>query len=89
MLPAYQSRGIGSDLVRAGLVELRKAGHVIVVVLGHPDYYPRFGFVPAENYGVRWEHDAPSEAFMVKELITGTLQGVVGVAKFRPEFDDV
>ena len=70
VLPAYQRRGIGSELVRAGLAELRKAGHGVVVVLGHPNYYPRFGFVPAENHGIRWEYDAPSEAFMVKELIT-------------------
>jgi putative acetyltransferase len=87
--PAYQRRGIGSELVRAGLADLRKAGHGLVVVLGHPDFYPRFGFVPAENHGLRWEHDAPSEAFMVKALITGALQDVRGIAKFRPEFDNV
>jgi putative acetyltransferase len=87
--PAYQRRGIGSELVRAGLADLRKAGHGLVVVLGHPNFYPRFGFIPAKNHGVRWEHDAPSEAFMVKELITGTLQGVMGIAQFRPEFDNV
>jgi putative acetyltransferase len=87
--PPYQRRGIGSELVRAALADLRKAGHGLVVVLGHPDYYPRFGFVPAKNHGVRWEHDAPSEAFMVKELITGTLQGVMGIAQFRPEFEGV
>ena len=87
VLPAYQNRGIGSELVRAGLAELKKAGHDVVVVLGHPDYYPRFGFVPAAHHGVRWEHDAPSEAFMVKELNTGVLQGELGVARFRPEFD--
>jgi putative acetyltransferase len=49
----------------------------------------QIGFVPAKNHGVRWEHDAPSEAFMVKKLITGALQGVRGIAKFRPEFNDV
>ncbi len=89
VLPAYQNRGIGSELVRAGLAELKKAGYGVVVVLGHPDYYPRFGFVLAEDHEIRWEHDAPSEAFMVKELIMGALQGVKGVAKFKPEFDDV
>ncbi len=73
VLPAYQNRCIGSELVRAGLAELKKAGHGVVIVLGHPAYYPRFGFVPAENHEVRWEHDAPSEALMVKELVTGAL----------------
>jgi putative acetyltransferase len=89
VLPAYQRRDIVSELVRAGLADLRKAGHGLVVVLGHPDFYPRFGFVSAENHGIRWEHDAPSEAFRVKALITGALQGVRGVAQFRPEFDGV
>ena len=89
VLPAFQRRGIGSELVPAGLAKLQKAGHGVVVVLGHPEYYPRFGFVPAAHHRVRWEHDAPSEAFMVKKLITGALQGVRGAAKFRPEFDSV
>src|SRR5262245_48756412 len=56
VLPAHQRTGIGSLLVRAGLDECRRADHGWVVVLGHPEYYPRFGFVPARRHGLAWEH---------------------------------
>jgi len=76
-------------LVEVGLAACREAGHGIVIVLGHPDYYPRFGFRPATLYGIRWEHDAPDEAFMVVELREGTLDGVRGVARYHPAFEGV
>lgn len=87
VLPELQRSGIGSRLVRAGLEECRNAGHECVVVLGHPDYYPRFGFVPAICYGVRCEFDVPDEAFMVIELREGALRGRAGTARYQPEFD--
>jgi putative acetyltransferase len=84
---AWQRRGIGSRLVRAGLEECRRAGHgSVVVVLGHPEYYPRFGFVPASRHGVTWEHPAPAEAFMLLELRPGALGGRGGVVRYAPEF---
>lgn len=89
VLPAWQRRGVGSQLVRAGLDGLRDRAHLAVIVLGHPDYYPRFGFRRASELGIRWEHDAPDEAFMVRELAPRALQGVQGVASYRPEFDAV
>ncbi|UCG25827.1 MAG: N-acetyltransferase [Chloroflexota bacterium] len=89
VLPDYQGQGIGSSLVEAGLAACREAGHGIVVVLGHPDYYPRFGFRPATLYGIRWEHDAPDEAFMVVELLEGALAGAGGVARYHPAFEGV
>ena len=61
----------------------------VVVVLGHPHYYPRFGFVPAKPLGIVWEHDAPDEAFMVKEIQEGALAHTRGVVKYRPEFATV
>lgn len=82
VLPAHQRKGIGLQLVRAGLEECRLLGHEDVVVLGHPDYYPRFGFVRASTYGIRWEHDAPYEAFMVLELRRGALSGIIGMVKY-------
>ena len=69
--------------MRTGLAALRSAGQRAVVVLGHPAYYPRFGFVPAAEYGVRWEH-GHDEAFFALELIPGALTGG-GVARYRPE----
>jgi putative acetyltransferase len=89
VLPAYQRQGIGSKLVEAGLTACHRTPYGIVVVLGHPHYYPRFGFVPAKPLGIVWEHDAPEEAFMVKEIQKDALAQTRGVVKYRPEFDVV
>ena len=86
VLPAHQNRKIGSQLVTAGLAACRSAGHGVVIVLGHPGYYPRFGFVPAFRHGIRWEQDIPDEVFMVVELLPGALSGVRGVVRYQPEF---
>jgi putative acetyltransferase len=89
VLPSYQGQGVGTMLIEAGLEQLRAAGHPAVVVLGHPSYYPRFGFVPASRFGLRWEIDAPDEAFMAMELSVGALSGIRGVVRFRPEFSGI
>jgi putative acetyltransferase len=89
VLPAYQRQGIGSKLVEAGLAACRHTPYGVVVVLGHPHYYPRFGFVPAKPLGIVWEHDVPEEVFMVQELRDGALTQTKGVVKYRPEFDVV
>jgi putative acetyltransferase len=89
VLPAYQRRGIGSQLVEAGLTACHHTPYGIVVVLGHPHYYPRFGFTPAKPLGIVWENDAPEEAFMVKEIQEGALAQTQGVVKYRPEFATV
>jgi putative acetyltransferase len=86
VLPDRQRLGIGSELVRRGLAALRNRGHGVVVVLGHPAYYPRFGFVRASTHKIRWEHDAPDEAFMVLELALGALAGRGGIVRYRSEF---
>jgi putative acetyltransferase len=88
VLPEHQRIGVGSRLVRHGLGELRVRGHESVFVLGHPDYYPRLGFVPAERFGIRWERECPAEAFMAIELREGALAGRSGVVRYRPEFDE-
>ncbi len=86
VLPAYQRKGIGSQLVLAGLKECRRLGHEIVVLVGHPDYYPRFGFVPAGPKGIDCEFEVPEEAWMVLELREGALAGRRGTVSFQPEF---
>lgn len=87
VLPEFQRRGIGSRLIHAGLDEMRKARQPFVLVLGHPEYYPRFGFVRASRYGIISEYEGvPDEAFMILVLDEAILEGVTGIGKYRPEF---
>jgi len=87
--PERQRSGIGGRLVEAGLDRLRADGHAFCVVLGHPEYYPRFGFEPASRFGLRWEQEAPDEVFLARELAAGGLAGVSGVVRYAPEFEEV
>ena len=87
--PEFQRSGVGSQLVRRGLEMLRENGYEIVVVLGHPAYYPRFGFEQSDRYGIACEYSAPAEAFMVMELREGAFEGVRGTACYRPEFSEL
>jgi putative acetyltransferase len=89
VLPQHQNQGIGSQLVREGLQACLRLGCEVVVVLGHPEYYPRFGFVPASRKGLRCEYDVPDEVFMATELVPGALEGVRGLVKYHPEFSKV
>lgn len=86
VLPEFQNSGIGSQLVREGLKKCREMGHTIVVVIGHPQYYPRFGFVPARKKGLDLPFAVPDEAFMVCELAPDALEGIKGMVKYPPEF---
>jgi putative acetyltransferase len=90
VLPDRQRQGIGSQLVRRGLDILRERGCPFVVVVGHPEYYPRFGFEPASRHGLvsQWE-GMPDAAFMVLVLDVQAMAGVSGVAKYRDEFNEV
>ena len=88
VLPAHQRKGIGSQLVQAGLEECRYLGQEVVVVLGHPDYYPRFGFVLAKPKGIACEFEVPEEAWMILELREGALAGKRGTVSFQPEFKE-
>lgn len=81
-----QGSGIGTRLVRAGLDRLRAAGHPFCVVVGHPEYYPRFGFQRGSHFGIHWEREVPDEAFLARELTDGGLKGVSGVVRYSPEF---
>jgi len=84
-----QNEGIGSLLVRQGLEECKRNGHNIVVVLGHADYYPRFGFVTAKTKGLSCEYPVPDENFMVAELTPDALNGRDGLVVYHTEFRKV
>ena len=84
--PDHQHSGIGSQLIRAGLEACRGNGYAAVVVLGHPEYYPRFGFVPAHTFGLTCEFPSPPDAFMAIELEPGALSGIRGLVRYLPQF---
>lgn len=86
--PAFQNRGIGSALISRGLAIAEERGEPLVVVLGHPEYYPRFGFVRASTLGIKapWP-DIPDDAFMVKPL-NAYREDMKGTVRYPPEFDE-
>jgi putative acetyltransferase len=86
VVPDLQRKGIGTALVREGLKRCKDLGCRAVVVVGHPGYYPRFGFVPAGRYGLRCEYDVPEEVFMATELVAGALSGVSGLVRYDEAF---
>lgn len=86
---ALQRSGIGSALIRAGLQHCTTLGYGAVVVLGHPDYYPRFGFQPSLRFGITCEYEAPPEAFMLLELQPDYLRGVSGTVRYYAAFTGV
>ncbi|MDO8736026.1 MAG: N-acetyltransferase [Thermoleophilia bacterium] len=89
VLPERQRQGAGSMLVREGIELLGQRGCPFIIVLGHPEYYPHFGFEPACFHGItcQWE-GVPDEAFMVMILDRGMMEGVSGVACYLDEFDE-
>ena len=88
VLPAFQRKGIGSKLVTAGLEKCVSKGYSAAVVLGHPEFYKRFGFIAAEEYDIKSEFEVPPGVFLVKELIDGVLEGVSGVVRYHKVFSD-
>ena len=89
VVPDLQRQGIGEQLVRHGLKRCRDRGHGVVVVLGDPAYYMRFGFFPAGARHIESPFPAPEEAFMVLELVPGALSGIAGMVKYPAPFYSV
>jgi len=89
VLTNLQKKGIGSQLVKTGIEKCSAQGNDAVVVLGYPEYYPKFGFVPSVKFGIKSEYDVPDEAFMVLELKEGSLKGKNGIIKYHPAFGSV
>ena len=88
VVPERQREGLGTRLVEYGIKTLQDRSCPFVIVLGHPEYYPRFGFVPASrhNLNCQWE-EVPDEAFMVLVMDENVVRGVSGVVRYRDEFD--
>jgi putative acetyltransferase len=87
--PELQRSGIGSELVAAGFLACEAHGVGLVFVLGHPSYYPRFGFEPAAGRGFRYRSAAFDRAFFLRELVPGAAQGGGGLVRFAAPFEAV
>lgn len=87
VLPEYQRTGVGQLLMEEGLKRCTELGYTSVILLGHPSYYPRFGFRKASDFKINAPFTAPDEAFMAIELIPDSLSKVQGTVKFPDEFD--
>lgn len=89
VLPDQQNKGVGSQLVQEGLEVCKKAGYEAIAVLGHSEYYPRFGFSPSTEFGITPEFDVPSGVFMIKELKRGALAGREGIISYHRIFKEL
>ncbi|MEV5111116.1 N-acetyltransferase [Bacillus sp. LBA3-1-1.1] len=82
----HQKKGIGGKLIGAALEKAKELGHGSVVVLGHPEYYPKFGFKKTSDWNIKAPFEVPDEVFMVMELRENALQGVEGVVQYSSAF---
>lgn len=89
VIPEYQHKGIGSALVTTGLEKCKEFEYGAAIVLGHPWFYPRFGFVPSFKYEVSCEYNVPPEVFMAIELQPGYLHNAKGIIRYHPAFNTV
>lgn len=89
IIPKHQNKGIGSDLVTEGLKQCRAMGYDAVIVLGHPEYYPRFGFKSAKIFDIISEYDVPDGTFMIVEFETDVLKGKPGTVKYHEVFGEL
>ncbi|MCE5213778.1 MAG: N-acetyltransferase [Methanobacterium sp.] len=87
--PGLQKQGIGSKLIAEGIETCQAQGYHSIIVIGHPNYYPKFGFKSATDEGLKSPVPVPDEAFMVLELVPESLTGVKGEIKFPKEFFEI
>lgn len=87
--PDQQKSGAGQALITAGLEQCSQMGYGAVILLGHPSYYPRFGFTPASRFGLATTYNVPDEVFMALELKPGYLAPFSGVTHYHPAFEGV
>ncbi|MED1115160.1 GNAT family N-acetyltransferase [Bacillus paramycoides] len=84
--PSHQKKGIGGKLIAAAIEKAKELGYGSVVVLGHQDYYPKFGFKKASDWNIKAPFEVPDEVFMAMELRETALQGVEGVVQYSEAF---
>ena len=84
--PDFQRKGIGGMLINKVHFIARELGFQSVILVGHPDYYPRFGYRKASEFGVSFPFDAPDDACMAMELSENALKNANGVVEYPKEF---
>jgi len=87
VLPEYQNQGVGTKLIKTGLEIAAKLGFKSVIVIGHPEFYPRFGFQKASKWRIVSPYPVSDDAFLAKELVANGLEGCDGTAQYPEEFD--
>jgi putative acetyltransferase len=87
VLPEYQHKGIGSALIYAGIEACKKLDIQALIVLGHPEYYPKFGFISSTRFGIASQYSVPDDVFMAMELEPNSLEGRSGVVSYHSAFD--
>ncbi|ATP42141.1 GNAT family N-acetyltransferase [Solibacillus sp. R5-41] len=88
VLPEYQKKGIGSQLIKEVLKKAEEAGFHSVIVLGHSEYYPKFGFKQAKLWDIKAPFDVPDEVFMAIELTEKCLESVRGIVQYSEAFSE-
>lgn len=86
VLPEYQGKGIGGMLINESHRRAKKLGYKSIVLLGHEEYYPRFGYKQAESFGIELPFNVPKENCMAIELVDNGLKGVTGMVEYAREF---
>jgi putative acetyltransferase len=86
VLPEYQRKGIGTELMQTAIARIKEGGCPYIIVIGHPEYYTRFGFERASQFGIRSEWEVPDEPFMILMLDRKAMNGITGVARYRQEW---
>ncbi|WP_353184101.1 N-acetyltransferase [Parapedobacter lycopersici] len=86
VLPEYQGKGIGGRLMQAAHQQAIALGFGAIVLLGHENYYPKFGYRLAREFGIALPFEVPDENCMAIELIEGALQHVSGTVKYPAAF---
>ncbi len=84
--PAFQRKGIGSELIKKGMSKAKELGFDSIIVVGHKEYYPRFGFEKASRWNIKCPFEVPDEAFMAVELTEIALEEKAGTVRYPDEF---
>ncbi|KAA0760506.1 GNAT family N-acetyltransferase [Bacillus sp. SH5-2] len=88
VIPSYQKKGIGGKLIAYALEKAKELGYGSVVVLGHPEYCPKFGFKKASEWNIKAPFEVPDEVFMAMEIRENALEGVGGIVQYSSAFSE-